>query len=112
MFLFLNVCGGDKDTLLGRWTTTTDGITISREFKDDGTIIERVSFNSSLRMEGTYTTDDGKINIAMRNAINEKSGKNMPLEVDYKFSYSVKNNVLILIDLNLEDSEKVIYTKE
>lgn len=112
MLLSFNGCGGGKGSLLGRWTTTTDGITISREFKGDGTIIERVSFNSSLRIEGTYTTDDGKINISMTQIINEKSRKTVPIDVDYIFSYTVKKNTLTLTDLNLEDGGKVIYKKE
>lgn len=111
MVLLPGGCGGDNDTLLGKWTTTIEGITFTREFKDDGTIIEKVS-GMQVRTEGTYTVEDDRIIIAMTHIVNEERGINVPIEVDWEFSYSIRADKLILIDLNLGDGEEVTYTRE
>lgn len=111
--LMLSGCG--NGSLLGKWTATMyDDVTITREFKDDGTIIERTS-DMQVRAEGTYTTDGDKLKIVMTLLVNEETGKSIPTEVKWNFSYSVKGNKLVLTDLDLDDNEhgkKITYTKE
>lgn len=111
MALLSGGCSDGKDPLLGKWAVTIEGITITREFKADGTVVERVS-DMPARMEGTYTVDGNKITIAMTLFVNEETGANLPIEVDWEFSYTADENKLILIDLNLGDGEEVTYTKE
>lgn len=47
--------------------------------------------------------------------VNEESGESISLPVDWEFFYSVKGNILTLIDLNLgggENGKEVTYVKE
>lgn len=111
MFL-LSGCG-DNDSLTGsKWTMTTEGITITRQFNDDGTTSEWV--NNKLRSDGTYTVAGNEISAIMTSLTNEESGKRMDSseEISWRWSYSVDGNKLILIDLNLNDNEEVIYIRE
>jgi len=104
----------EKGSLIGKWAMTYEGITISREFREDGTIIERNSINPALRVDGTYTADGKKISIAMTEITNEEKEKSIPCDVKWEFSYRFKDGDLLLYDLNYEydDNEEVVYKRE
>jgi len=104
-------CGSEEESLLGKWTTTIEGITISREFKSDGTIIERVN-NGPFRSEGTYIADDKRITISMTTVFFEESGNTLPIDADWDYSYSIKGNILMLLDLNFTEYGALIYTRD
>jgi len=91
---------------------TIGDFTISREFKEDGIIIERVSFSPDLRMNGVYTVNGDRISINMTDFVNEKNGKSFTLDISYEFSYRFKNGNLVLIDLAFEEVTEVVYKRE
>ena len=109
--LYLGGCGSEEDSLLGKWSTTIEGITITREFKSDGTIIERIN-NGPLRSEGTYIADDKRITISMTTTFIEESGNTLPIDADWEYSYTIKGNTLMLLDLNFTEYGALIYTRE
>ena len=109
--LCLGGCGSEEDSLLGKWSTTIEGITITREFKSDGTIIERIN-SGPFRSEGIYTADDNKITISMTTMFFEESGNTLPIDADWDYSYTLKGNTLMLLDLNFTEYGALIYTRE
>jgi len=109
--LCLGGCGSEEDSLLGKWSTTIEGITITREFKSDGTIIERIN-SGPFRSEGIYTADDNKITISITTMFFEESGNTLPIDADWEYSYTLKGNTLMLLDLNFTEYGALIYTRE
>lgn len=111
MFL-LSGCNSNNSLTGSKWTITTEGITITRQFNDDGTTIEWI--NNKIRSDGVYTISGNEISATMTSFTNEESGKKVDFleAVNWRWSYSVDGNKLTLIDLNLDDNEEVIYTRE
>jgi len=103
LILLLFGCDSDENLLLGKWTTTIGDVTLSREFKSDGTIIETVN---DLQMEGTYTIDNDRIFISMTSFIIEDRIIDIPYSANWEFSFSINGNSLTLVDLNLDDDDE------
>ena len=113
MLLSLVACENEENSLLGTWKRVEDDdFWITYELKEDGTIIERSSVSASVRCEGTYSVDGNKITFTMTQGFNENLGRGMPLDVVWEFSYKLKGNKLILIDLNHEDDTELTYVRE
>jgi len=111
----LSLCGCiDNNTSLteGKWTVTIEGITITRQFNGDGTTSEWV--NETIRSDGIYTIVGNEILATMTSITNEEAGESMdfPVEVNWRWSYSIKRNKLTLTDLELGDNEEVVYTRD
>lgn len=110
LLFLLSGCGKDKSLTEGKWTATYEGMTITRQFNDDGTTSEW-SLNN-VRVDGTYTVDGDKISATYTNIVNETSGKSFPTEVEWEWSYSIKGDKLTLVDLINGDGEDVEFTLE
>lgn len=107
--LLFSGCSGAKDPLIGKWMR--DGVALSYEFKDDGTIIEITDFFAKpVRAEGAYTTDGNRIKATMTVIIVEE--KSLPTNIVWEWSYSIKKDKLTLVDLNLEGGTEITYTRE
>jgi len=100
-----------KDRLIGKWTMTVNGTTISREFKEDGTIIEITDDYPFLRAEGVYTVDGNRISIVMTEITNEEMGKSLPADTKWEFTYRFKDGDLLLIDVGNNDTNEITYTR-
>jgi hypothetical protein len=109
MILSLSGCKENNASLTGgKWTAVIEGITVTRQFNDDGTTIEWV--NKALRFDGFYTIDGNKISAAMTSSTIEERKIDIPLEINWQWAYSIRGNKLTLTEL--EDNKKVIYTRE
>jgi len=112
--LLLSGCDSEEQEhlLLGKWTTTIEDVTLSRDFKSDGTIIETVN---DLLMEGTYIIDNDRVFISMTSFIIEDRIIDIPYNADWEFSFSINGNNLTLVDLNLDGDDefkRITYQKD
>ncbi|MCL1843036.1 MAG: YgdI/YgdR family lipoprotein [Defluviitaleaceae bacterium] len=112
MVFLLGGCGGDS-ILTGEWTHTDEssGTWLSFEFNEDGTVVERSGGNvfPTLRTEGTYITDEDQLILNMTHIINEETGLSAPFPGGFvwEFTFFFRENSLILIDINFDDTELV-----
>ena len=104
--------GNDASLTNGKWIVAMDGMSITRQFNDDGTTSEWI--NKTIRSDGIYKIVGSEISVTMTSMTNEETGVSMdlPVEINWQWSYSITGKKLTLIDLGLGDNEKVVYTKE
>jgi len=81
-------CGGSENSLIGEWTIgqgENNAITITIEFKKDGTMIEKaVSPELSFQKEGTYKITGDKITMYYD-------------DYEIEYTYTIKDNEFVMI---------------
>jgi len=101
-----------KDRLIGKWTMTLGDFTISREFKEDGTVVERSNSYPKFRVEGVYKVDGNKIYLTMTDFINNETNEVMRDKVEWEFTYRFKDGDLLLLDIGHNNDEEAVYVRE
>jgi hypothetical protein len=103
-------CGGGS--VVGVWTRTVDESWITYDFREDGKIVETSSYTPTVRAEGQYTADGDTLTLAMRTIIDSEDGSRTDANVNWRFSYSVEKDRLVLVDLDDDEGTELVFLRQ